>query len=79
MRISEQIRQAIKTSGLTQYRIAKELGVAESTIGRFLAGGDIRTDLLDRLAELLGMTLIVNTPKATRELARTARRIHRGR
>ena len=72
--ISTQARVAVASCGLTRYRLAKLLGVAESTLGRFMAGGEIRTDLLDHIGGLLGMSLVVQLPPEIRELARTAPR-----
>jgi hypothetical protein len=46
---SEQIRSAIRRSGKSLYRISQEAGVCESVLSRFMAGGSMRTDTLDRL------------------------------
>lgn len=57
---SEQIRQAAKDSGLSQYRIAKEMHLAESTVSRFVRGTSwLSAGNLDRLADLLGMRIVV--------------------
>lgn len=71
--LSDQVRQAIRTSGLTPYRIAKETGVSEPTLSRFLNGGTIRLALVDRIAELLGMRIVTKAPAATKELVRRER------
>ncbi len=76
MSISDTVRQAIVSCGLTQYRLARQLHIAESTIGRFMAGAPIKTDLLDRLGKLLGISVRVHTPPETQELARVVRRRH---
>jgi transcriptional regulator with XRE-family HTH domain len=56
--LSEQIRKAIKGSGLSRYRIAKEIGVSQSTVSRFCAGRNgISLELIDRLGTLLGMSI----------------------
>ena len=55
--LSDQIRRAVDDSGLSRYRISKELGVAESTMSRFMSGkGGLSMEHLDALAELLGTT-----------------------
>jgi transcriptional regulator with XRE-family HTH domain len=54
MKLSDQIRQAVDASGMSRYRVAKELGIAESTMSIFMSGkGGLGMDLLDRLADLL--------------------------
>ena len=40
-KLSEQIRQAVDASELSRYRISKSLGIAESTMSRFMAGGGL--------------------------------------
>jgi transcriptional regulator with XRE-family HTH domain len=65
MKLSDQIRNAVAASSWSQYRIAKELGIAESTMSRFVNGkGGLSLDNIDRLAELLGLS-IVTKPKTT--------------
>ena len=59
MTVSEQVRRAIKDSGMTRYEIAKRSGVSQSTLSRFVLGtASITLDRLDVLAPLLGLTLI---------------------
>ena len=53
IKLSDQIRQAVDASGLSRYRIAKELGISESTMSRFMAGSGLLLDNLDALADLL--------------------------
>jgi transcriptional regulator with XRE-family HTH domain len=58
VKLSEQIRRAVDVSGLTRYRICKELGIAESTLSRFMSGqGGLSMEYLDRLAELLDLRI----------------------
>ncbi|HEY8665651.1 MAG TPA: helix-turn-helix transcriptional regulator [Tepidisphaeraceae bacterium] len=55
-KLSDEIRRAVDDSGLSRYRIAKEIDVAESTMSRFMAGkGGLRMNVLDRLAALIGI------------------------
>lgn len=43
---------------MSRYRIAKELGIAESTVSRFMTGkGGLSMDNLDALADLLDLDL----------------------
>jgi predicted XRE-type DNA-binding protein len=64
MKLSEQIRNAVNASGMSRYAIAKALGIAESTMSRFMNGkGGLSMDFIDRLAELLGMHIVVRPTK----------------
>jgi transcriptional regulator with XRE-family HTH domain len=57
-KLSDQIRRAVDASGLTRYRICKQLGIAESTLSRFMSGqGGLSMEYLDRLAELLDLRI----------------------
>lgn len=49
--LAEHIRLAAAASGLSVYRIAKETGVDQSTLNKFLSGTrpNIRLDVADRL------------------------------
>jgi transcriptional regulator with XRE-family HTH domain len=51
--LADQIRRAATASGLSVYRIAKETGVDQSTLNKFLSGtrANIRLDVADRLFE----------------------------
>jgi transcriptional regulator with XRE-family HTH domain len=58
VKLSDQIRRAVDASGLSRYRISKELGVAESTMSRFMSGqGGLSMENLDSLTELLDLQL----------------------
>jgi transcriptional regulator with XRE-family HTH domain len=63
--ITEVLRAAIEQSGLTRYRIAKETGVPESNLRRFVRGEmSVRLPVADRLAAFLGLMLVPD-PDAT--------------
>ena len=58
VKLSDQIRQAVDASGKSRYRIAKELGIAESTVSRFMSSkGGLSLDNLDALADLLDLDI----------------------
>ncbi len=64
-KLSDEIRGAVDASGLSRYRIAKELGIAESTMSRFMSGkGGLSLDNVDRLGQLLGLGIVAR-PKDT--------------
>ena len=63
IKLSDQIRQAVDASGMSRYRISKELGIAESTMSRFMAGSGLWLDNLDALADLLELDLAARKGK----------------
>ncbi len=68
VKLSEQIRRAVKASGLSQYRISKELDVSESTISRFVSGkGGLSMEYLDALADLLDLNIAATRKRRQRK------------
>jgi transcriptional regulator with XRE-family HTH domain len=62
-KLSDQVRRAVDASGQSRYRISKELGVAESTMSRFMSGqGGLSLDTLDALADLLDLNVTMGKP-----------------
>lgn len=60
--VSAVLIDAIKTSGLTKYRLAQESGVSEGTLGRFLRNERTLTlPNVDKLAAALGLELTATT------------------
>jgi hypothetical protein len=56
--LSEALKTAIRESDKSVYQIAKEAGVSQIMISRFLSGQrDIRMATADRLADALGLRL----------------------
>lgn len=52
------LRAAIKSSGLTHYRIAKDAGIKPQIIDRFVSGErDLRLATAAKLCEALGLEL----------------------
>ena len=63
-KLSDEIRDAVDASGMSRYAIAKALGVAESTMSRFMNGkGGLSMEYIDRLAALLGLHIVVRKGK----------------
>ncbi len=56
-RLADMLREAIRASGLTHYRLAKDCGLRHLIIDRFAAGLDIRLATAGKLAEVLGLSL----------------------
>ena len=66
VKLGDQIRQAVKLSGLTNYRISKELGISEAMLCRFMLGHcGMSLEKLDRLAALLDL-IVTSGPNAAK-------------
>ena len=76
VKLSDQVRRAVDASGLSRYRICKTLGIAESTLSRFMAGqGGLSMEYLDALADLLHLDIVSGErlPRAGRRQPRKLR------
>ncbi|MFC1738602.1 hypothetical protein ACFL1G_06100 [Planctomycetota bacterium] len=63
-KLSDQLRAAVRNSGKSVYRIAKDCGIAESHLHFFLNGQrGLGVDKIDRLAEYLQLQLRKKTSK----------------
>jgi len=59
-KVSDQIRHAVESSGVSRYRIAQETEIEQSTLSRFMAGaGGMTVETLDKLGEYLGLEIVV--------------------
>lgn len=60
--LSEQIRQAIKASGMSRYAICKRLDFSESVMSKFMRGqSGLSMETIDRLGDLLGLEIVART------------------
>jgi hypothetical protein len=56
--VCDQLRQAIRDSGKTHYRIGKDAGVKPEMVARFARGErDLRAETFAKIAEALGLEL----------------------
>jgi transcriptional regulator with XRE-family HTH domain len=56
--VCDQLREAVKRSGKTMYRVAKESGVTQPVLARFMAGQrDIRAATFAKIAAALRLEL----------------------
>jgi len=74
MKLSDEIRRAIQSSGLSRYEIAKRSGVQQSALSRFVRGEGLSTASLDRLAPVLGLHLVVDPARHQTEKTERKRR-----
>jgi predicted transcriptional regulator len=59
MNVSEQLRKAIHESGLTRAEIARQSGVPESALSRFVVSGlELRSGSIDKVCKCLGLKLV---------------------
>lgn len=57
--ISQQLREAIDASGMSRYRICKDIGLDESTMSHFMASRcGLQLSTIDRLGKLLGLRIV---------------------
>jgi transcriptional regulator with XRE-family HTH domain len=55
--LDEQLRRAIRQSGWTRYRVAKEAKLSLINLTRFLRGQDVKLTTAARIAAVLGLEL----------------------
>ena len=56
--LTETLKQAIRDSDRSEYEIAKQAGISQIVVSRFISGErDIRMATADKLAEVLGLRL----------------------
>ena len=62
--VSDTLRKALKRSGQTRYAVSKATGIPESVLSRFAHGQPLRGATIDKLADYLGLALMVKAGKA---------------
>jgi hypothetical protein len=64
---SDQIRDAINSSKLSRYRICADIGLSQPSMSRFMnSKGGLSLETVDRLADLLGLRVVVGTDRKQR-------------
>lgn len=57
--LTQQLRDAVKRSGVTRYRLSQELGIDQASLSRFVSGdGGLSLESIDKLAAHLGLRLV---------------------
>jgi transcriptional regulator with XRE-family HTH domain len=61
---SDEIREAIDSSGMSRYAICKATGLPQSAMSRFMSGKvGLSLASLDALAEFIGLHAVIRRPK----------------
>jgi transcriptional regulator with XRE-family HTH domain len=64
---SEQLRQAIESSGTSRYALARSVGISDSALSRFMSGErGLTLASLDKLADALGLEVFIGVQKIPR-------------
>ena len=64
MTFSDQLRRAIRTCGLSRYRISMESGVPQASLSRFMRSQHgLSTESLDKIAEVLRLEVVSKGPR----------------
>jgi len=59
IKLSDQIRQAVESSGISQYRLSKEVRISKTSLSRFMRGErGLTLKAVDRLADFLGLAIV---------------------
>jgi transcriptional regulator with XRE-family HTH domain len=63
-KLSDQIREAIEKADVSRYEIAKETGVGQPALSRFVHGErGLSIEALDAVAAYLGLTITTSRPR----------------
>jgi len=66
--LSDQIRRAVDECGLSRYEVCKRLGLDQAHLSRFMAGTEgMSIPLLDRLADFLGVRVVIEKKAGQRK------------
>ena len=75
---TDEIRRAVRSCGISRYRLSKLIDVSQPALSRFVNGkSGIASDSLDAIAKVLGFKLVVNGSATTRRLAASRSRPRR--
>jgi len=66
IKFSDQIRQAVKDSGLSQKVICKRIEIGQASFSRFMHDAGLRLSTLDRLADEIGFEITIRPKKGAK-------------
>jgi transcriptional regulator with XRE-family HTH domain len=73
--LSDQIRRAVLSSGVTRYRIAVTIGLDHAVFARFMQGkSGLSVQNLDALADVLGLNVTADGPVRVSQPAKPGRK-----
>ena len=61
----DQIREAVRSSGMSRYFLSQQSGVDEASLSRFVRGAGLSMESLDSIAEVLGLGVTVRSDRST--------------
>lgn len=66
-KLSDQLREAIESAGVSRYSISKQTGVSETTLCRFVSGErGISVDAMDAIGQYLGLSIVSQKKRLTK-------------
>ena len=66
--LTEQLREAIETAGVSRYRIAKETGVSAAALSKFVLGQrGLSNKAMDAVGEYLGLSIWKKRKSSTKK------------
>ena len=66
--LSDQIRAIVDASGMSRYRICREIDITQASMSRFMNGkGGLSLATLDRLAALLRLSIVAERSAESNE------------
>jgi transcriptional regulator with XRE-family HTH domain len=72
LKLSDQIRVAVESSGVSAYRISADTGIDKAALSRFLSGErGLSLDSLDLLAGYFGMSIVLPSKSKRVKAVRT--------
>jgi len=64
LKLTDQLRQAVKTAGVTRYVISKQTGIDQSVLSKFVRGErGLSFEALDALGDYLGLEVVRHGPR----------------
>jgi len=57
MSIGDQLREAIRSAGVSQSEVGRQAGIPQPMLSRFMQGEGIRLDTIERLTKYFGLKL----------------------